>query len=68
VVAWLLVFGGIWLINRNLGELSHVYASLFQLRQLAPVDAAILLVLPAVLGWFGAWLSVGRHLKLIEPR
>lgn len=68
VVAWLLVFGGIWLINRNLGELSHVYASLFQLRPLPPLDGVALLAVPTVLGWFGAWLSVGHHLKLIEPR
>lgn len=66
-VAWLIVSGGVWLVNRNLGELSHVYASLFQLRQLTPADSMTLLLLPAALGWFGAWLSVGRHLALIEP-
>ncbi|HYK15884.1 MAG TPA: FtsX-like permease family protein, partial [Burkholderiales bacterium] len=67
VVAWLIVTGAVWLVNRNLGELSHVYASLFQLRQLTPVDSAALLALPLALGWFGAWLSVGRHLRVIEP-
>ena len=67
VVAWLIVSGGVWLVNHNLGELSHVYASLFQLKSLTPPDSAGLLLLPLALGWFGAWLSVGRHLKLIEP-
>jgi len=67
VVAWLIVSGGIWLINRNLGELSHVYESLFQLKQLTLGDSLGLLIFPAALGWFGAWLSVGRHLALIEP-
>jgi cell division transport system permease protein len=67
VVAWLIVTGAVWLVNRNLGELSHVYASLFQLRQLTPIDSAALLALPLGLGWFGAWLSVGRHLRVIEP-
>jgi cell division transport system permease protein len=67
VVAWLIVSGGVWLVNHNLGELSHVYASLFQLKSLTPADSAGLLLLPLALGWFGAWLSVGRHLKLIEP-
>jgi cell division transport system permease protein len=67
VVAWLIVSGGVWLVNHNLGELSHVYASLFQLKNLTPTDSAGLLLLPLALGWFGAWLSVGRHLKLIEP-
>jgi cell division transport system permease protein len=67
IVAWLIVAGGIWLVNHNLGELSHVYASLFQLKQLSPGDATALLLLPLALGWFGAWLSVGRHLRHIEP-
>ncbi len=62
VVAWLIVYGGVWLINHNLGELSHVYASLFQLRHLALLSGIGLLALPAILGWFGAWLSVSRHL------
>ncbi len=67
VVAWLIVSGGVWLVNRNLGELSHVYAALFQLTLLTPVDSLSLLLMPAALGWFGARLSVGRHLALIEP-
>jgi len=67
VVAWLILRGGVWLVNHNLGELSHVYASLFQLNHLNPADSLSLVLLPAALGWFGAWLSVGRHLALIEP-
>ena len=67
IVAWLIVSSGVYLLNRNLGELSHVYASLIQLKYLTPDDSLILLVFPAALGWFGAWLSVGRHLALIEP-
>jgi cell division transport system permease protein len=66
VVAWLIVSGGVWLINHNLGELSHVYASLFQLKHLTLGASLGLLIFPAALGWFGAWLSVGRHLALIE--
>jgi cell division transport system permease protein len=67
IVAWLIVSGGVWLVNRNLGELSHVYASLFQLQTLSPATGSALLLLPLGLGWLGAWLSVGRHLRLIEP-
>lgn len=64
--AWLIVSGGVWLINHNLGELSHVYASLFQLHPLRFVDGLGLLLMAALLGWFGAWLSVGRHLAQHE--
>jgi cell division transport system permease protein len=67
MAAWLIVSAGVWLVNHNLGELSHVYASLFQFKHLTPGDDLVLLLLPAALGWFGAWLSVGRHLALIEP-
>jgi cell division transport system permease protein len=66
MVAWLIVSGGVYLLNHNLGELSHVYASLIQLRYLSPSDSLVLLVVPGALGWFGAWLSVDRHLALIE--
>ncbi len=67
MAAWLIVTGGVYLLNLNLGELSHVYATLIQLRYLSPGDSLGLLVFPAILGWFGAWLSVGQHLALIEP-
>ncbi len=65
-VAWLIVSAGAYLANRSLGELSHVYASLLQLNALTPGDSLALLLTPASLGWFGAWLSVSRHLALIE--
>lgn len=67
IVGWLIVGGGIWLLNHNLGELSSVYATLFQLRYLNPVSTASVLGLAAALGWFGAWLSVTRHLAVIAP-
>ncbi len=66
-VAWLIVSAGAYLANRSLGELSHVYASLLQLNALTLGDSLALLLTPAALGWFGAWLSVSRHLALIEP-
>lgn len=65
--ALLIVSAGAYLTNRALGELSHVYASLLQLNALSAGDCIALLATPATLGWFGAWLSVSRHLALIEP-
>ncbi len=66
-VAWGIVSAGAYLANRSLGELSHVYAALLQLSSLTVADSLTLLFTPATLGWFGAWLSVSRHLALIEP-
>jgi cell division transport system permease protein len=65
-VAWLIIGAGAFLANRSLGELSHVYASLLQLNSLSLNDSLYLLLVPTALGWFGAWLSVSRHLALIE--
>ena len=66
-VAWVIVSAAAYLANRSLGELSHVYAALLQLSNLSAGDSLTLLLTPAALGWFGAWLSVSRHLALIEP-
>ena len=66
-VAWLILAVTVYVANRNLGELSHVYAALFQLNFLSPADSLAVLLLPAALGWLGAWLSVSRHLGLIAP-
>ena len=65
-VAWAIVAAGAYLANLSLGELSHVYAALFQLRPLSLIEGLTLLLTPAALGWFGAWLSVSRHLALVE--
>ena len=66
-VAWGIVSAGAYLANRSLGELSHVYAALLQLNNLTPGDSLVLLLTATALGWLGAWISVSRHLALIEP-
>ena len=66
-VAWGIVSAGAYLANRSLGELSHVYAALLQLNNLTPGDSLALLLTATALGWLGAWISVSRHLALIEP-
>ena len=66
IAAWLLVAAGVYFLNRNLGELSHVYATLFRLQYLSAAEGATLLLLAAGLGWIGAWLAVNRHLAVIE--
>ncbi len=66
-VAWGIVSAGAYLANRSLGELSHVYAALLQLNNLTPGESLVLLLTATALGWLGAWISVSRHLALIEP-
>ena len=44
------------------------YASGFSLGGLGLTNAFLVLVAAGVLGWVGAWVSVLRHLRAIEPR
>lgn len=66
--AWLIVAGGLWLLNGALADLARLYAVNLRLEHLPPRDSLALLGLAAALGWAGAWMSVGRHLSAIEPR
>ncbi|RFC36532.1 MAG: cell division transport system permease protein [Candidatus Nitrotoga sp. LAW] len=66
--AWFIITISLRLLNNNLSELTHLYASSFTLHLPSIGDSSILLLLSAYLGWLGAWLSVAQHLWQIEPR
>ena len=51
------------IIGERLGALSHLYGTALTLQPLGIPDSASLLVFAAGLGWLGARLSVGRHLR-----
>jgi len=67
-VAWVIVAGSIEVLNKALADLARLYSINFQLNHLDMKDSAILILFSAWLGWLGAWLSVSRHLRQIEPR
>jgi cell division transport system permease protein len=62
IAALLIITLSLSLLNNNLAELTHLYASNFKLHLPTASDSATLLLLSAYLGWLGAWLSVSRHL------
>lgn len=66
-VAWLLVWGGLALLNERLAGLSELYHTSFTLKHLRPADTASLAAFTAGLGWLGAWLSASRHLAEFDP-
>ena len=68
LAAWAIVWVVALLLNHGLADLSQLYGARLELRHLAATDSASLLGFAAWLGWFGAWLSVGRHLAEIDPR
>jgi len=65
-LAYVLVLAIAYWLNRHLGDFSALYQGEFRLRGLMAGDALILLLLAALLGWLGAWLSVSRHLWRME--
>ncbi len=55
-------------LNRSLLELARLYGSEFRLGFFDLPDCFAVLAFAAALGWFGAFMSVSRHLADIEPR
>jgi cell division transport system permease protein len=60
--AWLMIWATLALLNRQLQALSMLYDLPLNLAHLNPADSLAALVFATALGWFGAWLSVRRHL------
>ena len=60
------VFAGLQPMNQAVAEFARLYGSEFRLMPLPPLMAAILLCLSALLGLFGAMLSVRRHLNRLN--
>ena len=63
IVAWIIVFAAAQLLKAPVGELAALYSLDFALRALPPADSLALLGAAVLLGWLGAWLSLGRHLR-----
>jgi len=63
VTAWLLIAAAAWWLRTPLGDLLHLYDFNFTLQSLGLADSAVLLGMAAGLGWLGALLSLGQHLR-----
>ena len=68
LLAALIVYGGIAYLDEAVGELSAQYGSHFQLAGLGNQGIGQLVAVGMVLGWLGAFISTGKHLRQIEPR
>ena len=67
LTAWAIIWVSIYLLNNGLADLSQLYGANFQLRHLVPADSLSLFLFSAWLGWFGAWMSVSKHLSEFDP-
>ena len=68
VLAWVVVSAALWWLKDPMATLALLYQSDFVLQGLGLGGGLRLLGLGALLGLFGAWLAVSRHLGAIEPR
>jgi cell division transport system permease protein len=67
LLALLMVSAGLWLLNREVQALAESYGSAYRLPYLSWGDAAMVAAFAALIGWLGAYLSVNRHLRDLEP-
>jgi cell division transport system permease protein len=68
LLAWVLILTGVIVLSEPAGRLAALYGSRFNLSGPTRDDIGVLLLVGALLGWLGAWLSASRHLRSIEPR
>jgi cell division transport system permease protein len=68
MLAAVIVVGSMAYLDQAVGELSAQYGSRFTLQGLGGRGLGLLAGLGAALGWLGAFISTGRHLRQIEPR
>lgn len=62
-VAWLIVLALTLALRGPVAELAALYNAAASLQTLASDDSLLLLAFAAALGWLGAALSLGRHLR-----
>jgi len=67
LTAWILVAAAIVMLDPPVSRLAELYHSGFRLLGPGLLESAGLLIGGAVIGWLGAWVSVGRHLSAVEP-
>jgi len=68
VLACIIIALGYATLEPSVLRLAELYRSEFLLQGLGLVSGLRLLVVTTALGWIGAWIAVGRHLRHIEPR
>ena len=68
LLAALIVTGSLAYLGQAVGELSAQYGGHFGMQGLDGRGFGLLLLAGAGLGWLGALVSTGRHLRAIEPR
>lgn len=67
VIAWIIVYFALALVEGPAQHLAELYDSHYQVLGLDGLDTLTVLAGGGVLGLAGSWLAVGRHLGEVEP-
>lgn len=67
ILALVIVSAGLALLNREVGALAESYGSSFRFAYPPPGDAAAIVLFAGLIGWLGAYLSVSRQLREMDP-
>ena len=67
LLALAMIYAALSLLAPAVSQLAGSYQSEFALQVVGWVELLLLPLLGGALGWAGAWLAVGRHLREIEP-
>ena len=67
VAAWLILALVLLLLEGPITEMATLYGSDLEIEGLGLRGSGLLLAVGALLGWIGSRISVGRHLRAIEP-
>ncbi|MEX2365293.1 MAG: permease-like cell division protein FtsX [Pseudohongiellaceae bacterium] len=68
IIAWFLLQISLWALRGPVSRLAGYYESSFALANVDISGTLLILAGSGLLGWAGAWVSVVRHLRAIEPR
>jgi cell division transport system permease protein len=67
LIAWLLIQLSFWLLQSPVQQLTALYYSDFEMITLNLSSSLTLIISGSSLGFLGAWVTVGKHLKQIQP-
>jgi cell division transport system permease protein len=67
IMAWVLITISMEMLRGPVRQLANLYASDFQLIGLGFINSLLLVGIGIILGLFGSWISVKRHLRAIDP-
>ncbi|MGB0495199.1 MAG: permease-like cell division protein FtsX [Kangiellaceae bacterium] len=67
ILCWILLGSTLYWLAEPIANLSGLYESEFILKGLSFIQSIQLISIGCLLGLLGSWLSVGRHIRQIEP-